>query len=218
MRWPVVLFDLDGTLVDSINLIVASYQHGFHLAGLPPRPEADIKTLIGLSLADAIDRLFPDDPAAAALTMRGYMDWNHAHMTTDLSAYPGIAELVDDLTAAGLRLGAVTSKRAENARWSLDLGGLSATVPLLVSHDDTERHKPEPDPLLAAAAKLNVAPELCVYVGDAVTDLAAARAAGMAAIAVTWGAGTVADLVAAQPDALCHSIGQLRAVLLGGGH
>jgi len=209
-----VIFDLDGTLVDSIGLIVDSYQNGFRQALGHEWDETEIRTWIGLSLSEALEQVFPDQPDTAATVYAGYMSWNEAHMATDLTAYPGIADLMAELAGAGLRLGAVTSKRAKNAVWSLELAGLTDTVPLLVSHDDTDRHKPDPAPLLLAASKLGVKPESCVYVGDAASDIEAAHRAGMAGIAVTWGAGTPDDLAAAQPAVVCDSIAQLRAALL----
>jgi len=91
--------------------------------------------------------------------------------------------------------------------------GLDGLAPLLATLEDTERHKPLPDPLLHAVAVLGVEPASCVYVGDAVVDIEAARAAGMDAIAVTWGAGLATDLDAAAPDASADSVADLRQVL-----
>jgi len=211
----VVIFDIDGTLVDSVDLIVASYQNAFRQVLGREGDETEIRTWIGQSLRDSLTRAFPGSPDQVAVATTAYLDWNEAHMPSCLKACAGMVELTADLAKAGIRLGAVTSKRAKNAAWSLELADLAETVPLLVTADETDRHKPDPAPLLLAAHKLDVSPQQCVYVGDAATDIEAAQRAGMGSVAVTWGAGTMADLVAAQPDALCASTAQLREALLG---
>ena len=85
---------------------------------------------------------------------------------------------------------------------------------MLVSADDSERHKPGPEPLLCAAGLLDAKPSRCVYVGDAVTDVVAGRVADMATIAVTWGAATVHDLAEAGPTAVVSSVAELAEQLL----
>ena len=88
-------------------------------------------------------------------------------------------------------------------------------VDVVAALEDTTRHKPSPDPLLHAAAALGVEPATCVYVGDAAVDMVAARAAGMGAVAVTWGAGEREALSATGPDAVVETVGDLTAYLLG---
>lgn len=94
---------------------------------------------------------------------------------------------------------------------------------MVVAMEDTERHKPQPDPLLLGIRRLGIRPHDTVYVGDAVVDVQAAKAAGLGSIAVTWGAGTAEDLLGAGQDVLVHSVPELRALLLArsaaqGGH
>jgi pyrophosphatase PpaX len=211
-RWPVVIFDIDGTLVDSVDLIVQSYQHAFRTVLGREWDTAEIKTWIGQSLRDALHRADPDHGAELFDT---YTAWNEAHTDELIRGFAGVPELASDLAAAGVRLGAATSKRREPAVRTLQLGGLAGTVPLLVAHEDVPEHKPSPLPLLLAAEKLNCAPADAVYIGDAAVDIQAARNAGMASIGVTWGAGTRADLIAAQPGTLVDTVDQLRAALLG---
>lgn len=211
-RWPVVLWDLDGTLVDSIGLIVASYQHAFTTVLGHPWDEAEIKSWIGQSLYGAMKRVAP---AEADEIFRVYTEWNVANTPRLLRVYPGIPELVAGLVGAGVRMGVVTSKRQEPAEWALRLVGLDRDIPVLVSHDDVEEHKPSPKPLLLGAERLGVAPADCVYVGDAAVDVAAAHNAGMASVAVTWGAGRAEDIAAALPDVTCARVPELRTALLG---
>lgn len=206
-----MIFDLDGTLVNSVDLIVASYQHAFRTVLGHEWDEAEIKTWIGQSLYGAFQRACPEQ---ADELFETYTVWNQAHTPDMLTAYPGIPELMKDLVAAGIRIGTATSKRQEPAQWALDLGQMSDTVPLLVAHDDVDEHKPSPKPLLLAVQKLGCTPDDAVYVGDAAVDVQAARNAGMDSIAVTWGAGTLPDLEAAAPTALVDTVDALRALLI----
>jgi pyrophosphatase PpaX len=126
-----------------------------------------------------------------------------------------VPELLETLTAAGATCAVATSKRRETARLALVSVGIDHLVDVVAALEDTTAHKPRPEPLLHAAATLGVEPADCVYVGDATVDVLAARAAGMAAVAVTWGAGERAALVATRPDAVVDSVGDLTAYLVG---
>ena len=209
-RWPVVLFDLDGTLADTIGLIVASYNHAFRTVLGVERDEAEIRAWIGRPLLESFASVSPEH---AVELDEVYRAWNLAQTESLLREYAGMRELVTDLSGAGIQVGVVTSKRRQTALMALRGVGLDGLAPLLATLEDTERHKPLPDPLLHAVAVLGVEPASCVYVGDAVVDIEAARAAGMDAIAVTWGAGLATDLDAAAPDASADSVADLRQVL-----
>ncbi|MDR2974491.1 MAG: HAD-IA family hydrolase [Propionibacteriaceae bacterium] len=212
-RWPVVIFDIDGTLVDSVDLIVASYQHAFRTVLGHEWDEAEIKTWIGQSLYGALERECPDHVDEL---FRVYIEWNEAHTAEWITAFTGIPELMTDLVAAGLKVGAATSKRRHQAQWALELGRVDAQLPLVVAHEDVATHKPDPAPLLLAAKKLGVTPDQAVYVGDATVDVQAAHNADMDVVAVTWGAGTRADLIAARPTALIDTVSDLGDALLRG--
>jgi pyrophosphatase PpaX len=126
----------------------------------------------------------------------------------------GISGLLERLADAGARIGVVSSKKTDYIDLGLNRLGLRPWIDVIVGADDTQRHKPDPEPLLYAAGRLGAKPSRCVYVGDAVTDVVAGRAAGMATIAVTWGAATVHDLAAAGPTAVISSVAELAAQLL----
>jgi len=206
-----VIFDIDGTLVDSVGLIIDCYQYGFRTVLGHEWDEAEIRTWIGASLVDSLQRVCPEH--ADELFQR-YVEWNAAHCTS-MRAYPGIPELAGALVAAGVRLGVVTSKRQEPAVQSLALGGLTQAVTVIVSHDDTTAHKPDPEPLLLAVERLGCAVSDAVYVGDSLMDVQAAQAAGLDCVAVTWGAGEETALRAAGPTAVCDTVDALRGLLLG---
>jgi pyrophosphatase PpaX len=211
-RWPVVFFDLDGTLADTIPLIVASYQHAFRVVLGEEVGEARARAWIGRPLLPA---LLEESPEHGHALDAAYREWNLANTARLIRRYDGVPEMLVDLQAAGILTAVVTSKRRETARLALEGVGADHLVDVVAALEDTERHKPDAAPLLHGAATLGVDPVTCVYVGDAVVDLLAARAAGMAALAVTWGAGEPEALAAAAPDALFDDVPALAAYLLG---
>ena len=210
-RWATVLFDLDGTLADTIPLIVASYQHAFRTVLAEEVEEARARAWIGRPLLPA---LLEERPDHGHELDRVYREWNLANTSRLIRRYAGVPEMLDALTAAGVRCAVATSKRRETARLALDAVGITGLVDVVAALEDTTRHKPSPEPLLHAAAALGADPATCVYVGDAVVDVHAARAAGMAAVAVTWGAGEREALEASGPDAVVGTMAGLTAYLL----
>ncbi len=209
-RYPVVLFDFDGTLGDSIELIVASTRHALStVVGIEVDDRA-ARAWIGRPLREVLEEQHPE---RAEEILAAYLEWNLAHHDELIREVPGVPELLDALHAAGVRTAVVSSKRIETVRLGLDVLGLSGRLPDVVGQEDTTVHKPGPDPLLLAASRMGVDPSECVYVGDAVVDVAAARAAQMAAVAVTWGAGTPEDLRAAGADELVDDVPALARVL-----
>ena len=108
----------------------------------------------------------------------------------------------------------VSSKKTDYIELGLNRLGLGPWIDVIVGADNTQRHKPDSEPLLHATRLLRAVPSRCVYVGDAVTDVVAGRAAGMATIAVTWGAATADDLAGAGPSAVVSNVAELAAQLL----
>jgi len=211
-RFATVLFDLDGTLADTIPLIVASYQHAFRTVLDEEVTEARARAWIGRPLLPA---LLEESPEHGVELDRVYREWNLANTARLIRRYEGVPELLEQLSAAGVACAVATSKRRETARLALVGVGIDHLVDVVAGLEDTTAHKPAPDPLLHAAATLGVDPATCVYVGDATVDVLAARAAGMSAVAVTWGAGERAALAATAPDALVDTVADLATYLLG---
>ena len=150
--------------------------------------------------------MVPSSPTSTAT-------WNLANHDELIRAVEGVPQLLDDLHAAGARTGVVSSKKGSTVRLGLRAVGLEERIDVLAGQEETTLHKPHPAPLLYAAAQLGAAPTECVYVGDATVDVEAAHAAGMGAVAVTWGAGLEPALVATRPDAVVSDVAGLRAVL-----
>lgn len=211
--YETVVFDLDGTLVDTIGLIVASYQHAFRTVLGHEEDERRIRAWIGQPLLRCFQEASPE---RADELFAAYTEWNEANTARLVRGYAGVPGLLGDLAAAGVRVAVATSKRRPPALWALELTGLTTLVPVVVTMEDTSVHKPDPTPLLLAVAKAGGEAGRAAYVGDAVVDLRAAHAAGMAGIGVLWGAGEEQALRAEGPAAVCADVATLRAVLLGG--
>ena len=211
MRFPIVLFDLDGTLIDSGPIILASMKHAARSVLGFEVDEAQVRALIGgPGLVAQMQQLDPNRVDELVDVYRAHNEPLH----DTLQACTGMEDVLVRLHAAGRRLGIVTAKRrstAELAFASVPLGHLFET---LVGGDETERHKPDPQPLLLAAQRMGADPEQTAYVGDSPFDVRAAKAAGMFAIAVTWGRiHDRARLEHAEPDAIIDSAEELLALV-----
>ena len=211
LRWPVVLFDFDGTLADTIPLIVASYHHAISTVLGEHTGEEEVRSWIGRPLQPVLEERYPG--RGEQLT-DVYRTWNLANHDALIRAVDGVPALLATLHAAGARTGVVSSKKGETVRLGLRAVGLAEHIDVLAGQEETGRHKPDPAPLRYAAERLGADASECVYVGDAVVDIQAARAAGMGTVAVTWGAAPRHALEAAEPDAVVDDVAALRAVLL----
>lgn len=210
---PTILFDFDGTLANTVPLILASYRHTIDTVGLPPADEATIRSWIGRTLPDMFTELAGPDRVAELTEI--YSTWQHDNAEQHLLPYAGMHQLVTDLIEAGAKVGIATSRRRGSAQRLKELLGLDERLPLLVGLEDTVAHKPAAEPLLLAAQRLGSEPGDCVYVGDALVDLRAARAAGMLGVGVTWGAGVPGELRAESAHVVVDEVADLRRVLLG---
>lgn len=214
-----VLFDLDGTLVDTIPLILACYEHTLttHLPGYDPGRRVIIANL-GRSLDDILFDYAAaagvDDPAAMSRTMlHTYRSFQRVNMDRLIRPYEGMREALAGLRDRGFSLGVVTSKVEWAARECYEHYGLGEFLSVQVFHDDTERHKPDPEPLLLAASKGGLAVGRTVYVGDAIHDMAAGKAAGMRTIGALWGPSEREELVRAGADELAVAPADLVAIV-----
>jgi len=208
-----VLFDLDGTLIDSIPLIVASMRHAFDGHPRPP-PEAEWVSLIGTPL-DAMIRRWAVDEADVQRLKERYKAHQWANHDAMVHAFPGVPALLDALAARGVRMAVVTSKLEPSARRSLDFLGLSRHFALVVGLEATERHKPDPAPVLHALGVLGCDPGEAAFVGDSPHDVEAGNAAGVATVATLWGPFSREALAVARPRAWAATPAELLRVLEG---
>jgi pyrophosphatase PpaX len=200
-KFTTVLFDLDGTLVDSIELIVTAAMNAFASRPGPSPSEAEIRNTIGRPLPTTFGPWLVDDNDLPFLITK-YREYQLEHHDRLTSAYGGIVSAVAELHTAGCRMGIVTSKVGFMAQRALDHCGLSQYMQCLVASDSTTKHKPEPDPVLLALEQLGSGPADAIYVGDSPYDMLSARSAGVHALGVSWGAFTTETLLAAGAEAV----------------
>jgi pyrophosphatase PpaX len=206
----VVLFDLDGTLIDSTDLIVESYAHTYRAHGRVMTNEQIVGEL-GLPLNDTLARYFHGDDLKAATAT--YLEFNLARHDDSVRNMAGVVDLVHRLRAVGLRLAVVTSKLRDTARRGLALCRLDGMFEHLVAKEDTRRHKPDCEPLLYALALLQSDAEETAYVGDSPLDVEAADGAGVRSIAALWRPITEDAFGGREPDAFAQTPAEAADIL-----
>lgn len=194
------LFDLDGTLIDSERLILASYRHAMraHLGYVPP--EEDWRRTIGQPLVVQMKMFARSDEEAAAM-INTYVDHNLRHHDDLVRPFPGMREAVATIREAGVVLAIVTSKK----RRATHMGLSRCEFPpewfgAIVTADDVDRYKPDPAPVLKALAELDRLPDDTVFVGDSTHDMRSGKAAGVRTAAALWGPYTREQLEPTRPD------------------
>lgn len=212
MRFPIVLFDLDGTLIDSGPIILESMQHAVRtvLGREIPREQLGL-TIGGQGIVAQMEAI---DVEHAGELLEAYREHNDGLHDT-LEAFDDLLALLPELRAQGRRLGIVTAKRHRTVALALDrFPALREDFDTVVAHEDTERHKPDPEPVLLAVKRLGGLPGQAAYVGDSPFDIRAAKAAQVFAVAVAWG-GIHPDerLLAEEPDAFVRSPRELLDVV-----
>lgn len=209
-----LLFDLDGTLIDSIELILSSME--FALKDRDRMPTRSQWTAgIGTPLREQLAPWCNSDADLEAVIQR-YRQYQDMHLETLTSVYPQVLEVVR--WARGMRhpLALVTSKGRYMTERSLVHTGLDNIFDIIVTVEDTARHKPEPEPVWFALEKLGAAAENSLFVGDSPHDMHAGRAAGVLTAAATWGPFSREELAVASPDFWLTSPDDLKSILASG--
>jgi pyrophosphatase PpaX len=211
MRFPVVLFDLDGTVIDSGAIILASMRHAAkEVLGTEVPDEQLMAAVGGPGLEAQMHALAPDRVDELVSVYRAHNEPLH----DELVCCDGMEDVLIRLQEEGRRLGIVTAKRRQTVELAFARLPIEHLFETVVGGDETERHKPDPAPLLLALDRLDARPDEAVYIGDAPFDVKAARAAGVYSIAVTWGGIHARDrLEAERPDALVDTAKELLGVL-----
>jgi pyrophosphatase PpaX len=211
MRYQTVLFDLDGTLIDSGAAILASFHHATET--ILGRRFADDVVLASVGGHSIHRQMAAFDPERVDELVDAYRAHN-LDLYRQIRLFPSIEAVLERLRDDERKLGVVTVKSRVTVELTFQLLPLGSFFETVVTGDDVERHKPEPDALLLALDRLGGEPASAAYVGDSPFDIQAAKAAGMGAIAVTWGGIHRRErLEAEQPDALADRPGELLGVL-----
>ncbi len=217
-----VLFDLDGTLLDTADDIALALNRAIAEFGWAPLALDDVRRFIGaggailVERAAALQRRALSPPQRSEIIQRFF---HHYGQLGDLGQYaaqpyPGAVAALHELHAAGVRIAVVTNKQQRFAVEVLRQRGLMDWVDCVVGGDTCERRKPEPQPLLFACQSLGVEPQAALMVGDSIHDVQAARAAGIAIICVTYGYNEGSDPHALSCDLLIDNLGSLPDMLL----
>jgi pyrophosphatase PpaX len=207
-----VLYDFDGTLADSTELIMRSYRHTMtcHLGDCPP--DAHWLSGFGMTLESQIGR-FARTPAEAEAMLATYREFQEGLHDELLRPFHGAAETVGELERRGYALAIVTSKHRRSALRGMELCGILQHFDVVVTPEDVTHPKPHPEPVLHALERLGVAADETLFVGDSPHDVAAGRAAGTRTAGVLWGPFPRAALEAAAPDVLLAAQHEVLEVL-----
>lgn len=204
-----VLFDLDGTLLETTPLIIRSFQHAFQTVCRRTIQQEEVFPFFGKPLRAAMEEL---EPGKADELLCAFREYNLAHHDDMVTMFPGIEPLLADLQAAGLRLAIVTSKTSRTARRGLALFDLEKYFDVFIGMEDCTQHKPHPEPVLTALRQLHLPPENCLMVGDSPFDIESAHRAGVRAAAVRWSHVDWNEVMAAKPEYIIDEINQLKPI------
>lgn len=192
-----VMFDLDGTLIDTNSLIIASFKYTYKKYLGIDVPKEDIVRYFGEPLETTLKRYSPDNYEEL---MKTYKEYNAAQHDIMAKPMPNAANCIKALRKAGYKTGIVTSKRKKMCDRGLDIIGITDDVDVITTMEDTNIHKPEAEPLLCALRKINIKPEDTLYVGDSHYDILCGQNAGSKTCLVKFSALDMDELMKYSPD------------------
>ena len=203
-----LLFDLDGTLIDSVAFLLSAVRHAFRDRRDRVPTEAEWIAGIGTPLVAQLRQWCRDDDDLATLVAE-YRAYQHAHLDRETRCFPGVRDALVELHRRGHPMALVTSKGDEIARRSLDVVELTPLFDTIVGADSCERHQPDPEPVRVALARLGRPADEAIFVGDSPHDVASGNAAGVATAAVLWGPFSRAELAPLRPTHWLEDVSEL---------
>ncbi len=210
-----VLFDFDGTLMDTNDVILMSWQHTFRTLANREEKEDVLTATFGEPLETTMDRFFPHIPLEESIEI--YRQFQRDNFNGLITLFPGMKELIIALKERGYKIGLVTSRLKQTSMEGLEKYGLTKYFDAIVTPEDTTKHKPDPEPVHIALRKLGARPDQAVMLGDTLFDIMCAKNAGVRSVLVAWSlalAGkTKADLGKDAPDYIIHKPEELFAIL-----
>lgn len=210
----VVIFDLDGTLLDTLDDLTASVNHALCVNALPQRTKQEVCSFVGNGIRRLIQLAVPTG-TSDAITEQVFTDFRIHYLQHSLDRtqpYEGIPQLLKTLKAAGHRL-AIVSNKAHEAVEALHRRFFADTVDLALGETPQRQRKPAPDGILEAMRSLDASPDEVLYVGDSEVDVLTARRAGVRCVSVAWGFRDEALLTSCKPDYLIHRPDELLPLL-----
>ncbi len=179
-----VLFDFDGTIMDTNELILQSWQHTFRTVEGKERPREDIIGTFGEPLYVTMEKVLPQLSVEEGAKI--YRSYHHDKFTELIEIFPGILDLLKELKARGYKTGIVTSRLRHTTELGLEKYEMEQYFDTIVTCDDTDRHKPDPEPVKIALERLGSMPEEAVMIGDSIFDILCAKGAGVKSVLVSW--------------------------------
>lgn len=213
------LIDLDGTLVDSVPDLAYCVDEMMTGIGRPAHGEARVRDWVGNGVERLVRRALvgqlegEPDPADFERAYPIFLELYARHNGERSRLYPGVREGLDMLSSGSGQLGCVTNKAAQFTEPLLEALGIRDYFSIVISGDTLPKKKPDPLPLLHAAEHFGIAPGDCLMLGDSVSDVRAARAAGFGIVCVSYGYNHGRDISEAEPDAVIDSFAELEAIL-----
>lgn len=201
-----LLFDADGTLMDTHDIILTSMRHTVNDRYGSSRTDAELMAGVGTLLLDQMLHFASGDAAKAEAMVADYREHNDAIHDAGVRAFPGVRDALQRLHDAGYAMGVVTSKRHKMAERGLELCGILPFFAFVIGSDDWPEHKPHPGPILHGCDLLQLPAQACAYIGDSPYDIQAGNAAGCTTYAALWGMFPAAALEAEHPDHACASM------------
>ena len=215
MRYKAVLFDMDGTVLDTLADLTNAVNHILSEFNMPAITHREAASYLGNGAAQLLRRAVPADTGEDKLAemLRVYQPWYDSHCAILTAPYPGILPLMEALKAAGVKQ-AVISNKQDSAVKRLAARHFPGLLETAVGESDTVRRKPNPDAVLAALREMEVQPRDAVYIGDTEVDIQTAKNAGLACAVVGWGFRTESELLKAGAERIFYSAEELCAWLL----
>ncbi|MDD8048058.1 MAG: pyrophosphatase PpaX [Thomasclavelia sp.] len=203
MKDLAIIFDLDGTLLNTNKLIIETFRHTFkkYKPGYTLSDE-ELLTFLGPSLNETFSKYFLKEDINEIIDY--YRDFNHSHHEDYVTVYPTVLDTIDYLYEEGYPLGIVTTKLKEAAYIGLDMYDLRKYFKVIIGGEDVSKSKPDPEGINSALSKLNTSK--AVYVGDNVTDILAGKNANVYTIGVGWSPKGSQDLIDLKPSKMLNQM------------
>jgi len=195
MRLKSVLFDLDGTLVDSLEDLTDAVNHVRLEFALPPLTPSAVCKMVGKGALNLVRRALPDrNQAEIDLALQLFLDYNEQHIADKSRLYPGVVELLAELRRRGIRLAIISNKNEALSRLILKSLEIDDYFESVSGGDTFPEIKPSPLPLLRVIEQQGLLPQECIMVGDSINDIQAGNLAGIATVGCSWGYGGNGEL------------------------
>lgn len=190
-----IIFDLDGTLIDSLPDLADAANQMLATLGRPSIDQYAVRRLVGQGARSLVERALPgasEEEVEQGLAL--FLDYNHRHIADRTVLYPGVMETLDLLKGRGMRTAIISNKNVALCREVVSVLGIDRCFEEILGADSLPFRKPSPEPVLKLLADFGVVPERAALVGDSINDIAAGKGAGVRTVGCTWGYGEPMEL------------------------